>query len=289
MLTELRRRLGRYLRKRDTLSAVSRLLLRVLCVYKRGMANALDLKINKIDIYFQDLPGPFEGYRILHLSDLHIDGQDGLTEVLIERLRLIDADLALFTGDFHLRSAKNDYDECFRRMSLIVPEIRTQDGIFAIRGNHDLVKSVPNLAALGIKFLNNRAFPISCGAAELWLVGLDDPCHYITADLDEAFREVPEKAFKILLVHTPKRVREAAVRGVNLYLCGHTHGGQVLLPILGPPFLNTLAPRRFCCGLWKMGKMWGYTTLGVGGSSVPVRIGCRPEIALITLRKIAST
>ncbi len=141
------------------------------------------------------------------------------------------------------------------------------------------------LASLEITFLNNRSLSLVRNGEEIQLAGLDNPVHSNSADMGKALRRVPKEAFKILIVHSPEKAVEAAAEKVQLYLCGHTHGGQIYLPLIGPLLHNSNSPRRLCAGLWKQGAMQGYTTFGVGGSIIPLRLGCRPEIALITLRR----
>ncbi|MHC4946106.1 MAG: metallophosphoesterase, partial [Planctomycetota bacterium] len=92
-------------------------------------------------------------------------------------------------------------------------------------------------------------------------------------------------AFKVLAVHTPELFQEASDAGIDLYLCGHTHGGQICLPWIGPVLLNSHCPRRLTRGRWKQGSMQGYTSTGAGSSMVPLRFNCAPEIALIELKK----
>jgi predicted MPP superfamily phosphohydrolase len=132
--------------------------------------------------------------------------------------------------------------------------------------------------------LVNEAVEVRHGPGHLWVIGLDDPHYYGCDDLPGALHDVPASAFKILLVHSPEIYREAAARGIDLYLCGHTHGGQIRLPLLGPLWLNARAPRRVKRGRWTQGGMQGFTSAGVGTSLLPVRFLCAPEIGLIELR-----
>jgi predicted MPP superfamily phosphohydrolase len=94
---------------------------------------------------------------------------------------------------------------------------------------------------------------------------------------------VPSDAFKVLLVHTPEIFREAQECGIDLYLCGHTHGGQICLPLIGPVISHANCPREYTRGVWKYRNLQGYTSTGVGTSGVPVRFLCPPEIGLIEL------
>jgi uncharacterized protein len=94
---------------------------------------------------------------------------------------------------------------------------------------------------------------------------------------------VPEETFKVLLVHTPELVAEAETHGIDLYLCGHTHGGQICVPFLGPVISGANCPRRYIRGAWRHKRMQGYTSAGVGVSVVPVRFFCPPEIVVLEL------
>jgi len=114
---------------------------------------------------------------------------------------------------------------------------------------------------------------------------VDDPYDFRCDDLPAALDAVPPEGFKILLAHTPDLYREAAAAGVHLYLCGHTHGGQIRFPLLGALFHHAQAPRALIMGAWRHGPMYGYTSPGAGCSSLPVRFNCPPEITMIELGK----
>lgn len=253
-------------------------------IFERGIQNARDLEVNPIEISFEDLPRNFDGYRIMHLSDLHIDGQEGLTEIVVDRCKGIEADVTLLTGDYQHR-CKKDSKEAIKCLRRVVPELRRRDGIFAVRGNNDPNELVTYLETLGVQFLHDSVQPVHREGEAVWLIGLDDRSRHSPPDFESIFKPVPERSFKILMVHRPDFAFKAAAQGVNLYLCGHTHGGQIHIPPLGPIFLNSRVPRRFALGLWRKGNMWGYTTRGVGSGFVNLRYGCRPEIAIITLRR----
>jgi predicted MPP superfamily phosphohydrolase len=114
---------------------------------------------------------------------------------------------------------------------------------------------------------------------------VDDPHYYRTHDLDLAFRGVPDQAFRILIAHSPEAYKEAATFCTHLYLCGHTHGGQICLSSWGPVFTHSRAPRYTAGGRWQYQRMKGYTCRGAGASGVPLRFNCPGEISLITLRR----
>ena len=123
------------------------------------------------------------------------------------------------------------------------------------------------------------------GGTRRWIIGVDDPHHYGCDDLDGALEAVPANAFKVVLAHSPEMFDQAAAAGIHLYLCGHTHAGQIRLPWIGAPLLNADCPRAYAHGQWQHGAMLGYTSAGVGCSLLPVRYNCPPEIVLIELVK----
>ena len=136
-----------------------------------------------------------------------------------------------------------------------------------------------------MRVLNNESVVFHRNGDSIYLAGVDEP-HYDKADdLPLALTDVPRHACKILLAHTAEIYKEAEELGVDLYLCGHTHGGQINIKGIGPIITNVNVPRRFARGFWTWKRMIGYTTAGVGTSAVPVRFNCPPEIVLLTLRK----
>jgi predicted MPP superfamily phosphohydrolase len=187
------------------------------------------------------------------------------------------------TGDYRFR-IDGPCDAVYPPMARILSAVNARHGIVGVLGNHDCAEMVPELTRLGVKVLVNEALEVRHGTHGIWLIGVDDPHYYGCDDLSGALLDVPQEGFKILLVHTPEMVAEAAQHGIQLYLCGHTHGGQICLPWIGPIIVNANCPRRFTRGIWRYKHVQGYTSAGVGTSGVPVRFFCPPEIALIELR-----
>jgi len=175
-------------------------------------------------------------------------------------------------------------DDVYPQMEKILASVNARSGIVGVLGNHDAAEKVPHLERLGVTMLMNQSLALRHGSDTIWLVGLDDPHYYGCDDLPGALRGVPEETFKVLLVHTPELLAEAEASGVDLYLCGHTHGGQICLPLVGPLITGVKCPRRYVRGAWRYKRMQGYTSAGVGVSVVPVRFFCPPEIGLIELR-----
>ena len=117
-------------------------------------------------------------------------------------------------------------------------------------------------------------------------MGVDDPHYYRLHDAEQAAQGIPdEEAFSIFLAHSPEAFKEAAGIKADLYLCGHTHGGQVCLMEGVPIVTNSRAPRFTAVGDWRYLHMQGYTSRGVSPSSIPIRFNCPGEISLITLKK----
>ena len=257
---------------------------KTLGLYSRGAQNALQIAVRNVTLRFPDLPSEFDGFRILHISDLHIDEMDGLAEALSPVLRSLTADVCVMTGDYRFESI-GSCEEVYPRMMRVFSNISTRHGIVGILGNHDAAEMALKFEDAGVRMLVNDAMEIRRSGASVWLIGLDDPFDYRRADLHQALSEVPAHSFKILLVHTPELYREAAAAGVQLYLCGHTHAGQVRLPIVGPLKKNARVPRAYVQGDWTFLDMRGYTSWGTGCSTLPIRLNCLPEVAVIELKR----
>ena len=254
-------------------------------LYWRGLRNALQVQVRCVKLAFRDLPKAFEGFRILHLADLHIDGMEGLTEVVAKIVSECEVDLCVMTGDYRFET----HGSCaavYPRMQKIHSEIRTEFGVLAILGNHDAAEMALEFEKYGIRMLVNEAVELRRQGQSLWMVGVDDPHKYECDDLHLALKEVPLNAFKILLAHTPEMFKEASCSGIDLYLCGHTHAGQIALPFVGALIQNADCPRGFVQGRWHYREMQGYTSAGVGCSMLPVRYNCPPEIVIVELTSL---
>ena len=233
------------------------------------------------------LPTAFEGFRILHLSDLHIEGTLDQGKKLRTLISQLQFDLCVFTGDFRYLMF-GDYRKTLAHMAKLVKVIQCPYGMIGILGNHDFLEMVPGLEDLGITVLLNESIPISRGDQTIWIVGVDDPHWYETDDISKALRSVPSETdpLKIFLAHSTALIEDAANVGMDFYLCGHTHGGQICLPG-GIPIITGGSPRKFAGGPWTYQNLQGYTSRGVGGSVVPVRLFCRPEIIVHHLGRVS--
>ncbi len=253
-------------------------------LYQKGRANALQPVVRELRLEFPHLPAALDGFRILHLSDFHIDGIDGLAEVLAERVAFYPVDVCLMTGDYRF-DIRGSCDAVYPRMRRILQAVRSRHGVFGILGNHDCADIAVRLETLGVRMLINESEAVGPSSDPLWIIGVDDPHFFGCDDLREAARGVPRHGFKVLLAHTPEMYREAAGAGMDLYLSGHTHAGQVRLPGIGALVQLADCPRALAFGHWRHEGMQGYTTAGAGCSLLPVRFHCPPEIAVIELAR----
>jgi len=246
---------------------------------KRASANALLYRLQEFDIPIEKLPLCFDEYRILHLSDLHIDEVLDGGERLCRTVAGLEYDLCILTGDFRF-DTYGVYDKVMSRMTRLMKILDCSDGVVGILGNHDFIEMVPDFEAMGIKMLLNESLPIKRGEHQIWFVGLDDVHYYGVDDLARAMENVDSSQPVVLLVHSPEVIEKAAACGIDLYLCGHTHGGQVCLPGGIPIIGNARCPRNKLSGRWRHGRMQGYTHRGTGTSGLPVRINCPPDISI---------
>jgi uncharacterized protein len=263
------------------LHSVIRNTLRLTGLYWRGKKNAERVTIRHNDISSARLPAEFDGFTILHISDMHVDMNQGAMKRLAELVPDMSYDICALTGDF--RGAMfGPFDATLEGLAQV--RARINGPVFAVLGDHDTIQMVPGLEDMGIRMLLNESEALVRGDQRIYLAGIDDAHYYRVDNIEKAAAEIPPGAFSILLSHTPEIYRQAAHAGFDLLLGGHTHGGQLCLPGSIPITLDSVLPRRMGSGPWNYGGMAGYTSVGVGSSIVPVRINCPPEITLHRLR-----
>ena len=257
-------------------------LFRSLGIYAQGVRNALAPVFHDVDFSFPSLPAAFEGFTILHISDLHIDQMEGLVEALIPLVQPLRPDICVLTGDYRFE-IRGSCDAIYPPMRELLSHIHIVDGFFGILGNHDASEIAMTLEAEGVRMLMNESQAINRRDSRIWIFGVDDPYDYRCDDLPKAADGIPANEFKILLAHTPSLYREAAALGTQLYLCGHTHAGQIRVPGIGAIKKNGSFPKRFVQGKWSYGDLQGYTSWGAGCSTLPIRFNCPPEVTQIRL------
>lgn len=253
-------------------------------LYEKGRNNALNIVVNKIQIEFLNLPDSFNGYKILHLTDLHFDSTEGIEDTISKKIENLEYDLCVMTGDYRNRTHGN-FKQILPPMEKLVKTINSKDGILAVLGNHDTYQLVNYMEGMGIRVLTNETVTIYRKGEHIAVTGIDDPSNYYTEQITAALEE-KTRDFKIVLAHSPEIYDTAADNGYNLYLCGHTHGGQICLPGGIPIFTHLRTGRSYCKGAWSYAGMKGYTSSGCGTSGIPVRFNCHSEIPLIELRAL---
>ena len=264
---------------------VPEFLLRAVRVWERGCRNALSPQLRSIRIRHTNLPKSLEGFRILHVSDLHFNANiPEFAPMVRDLISGLDSDLCAITGDFRF-SHRGSYDHVIPAMETVLSGIHSAHGIFAVLGNHDVSAFVDPFQSMGIRVLMNSKVSIRHGDETLWIAGVDDPHRFHCDSLLAATEVIDENAFTILLVHSPELAMDAPHYGIDLYLCGHTHWGQVRFPLIGALRYNAHCPARVCMGRWTCGRTEGYTTAGIGTTDLPLRFNCTPEVCVIELAK----
>jgi predicted MPP superfamily phosphohydrolase len=255
-------------------------------IYRLGRRNALRPQLNRVELCFRDLPAAFDGYRILQLSDTHLDQLPELAPIARRLLSGLEVDLLALTGDVQGRH-RAATDRSTALLAEVLDGLRVRERRVAVLGNHDPAAMVGALERQGFEVLLNRTVALRRGGERLIVTGLDDPHSFYTEGAHAALNDptIESSSFRIALVHSAEMADHAARAGYALYLCGHTHGGQVCLPG-GKPLVTHLARCRLGArGLWRWGDMTGYTTTGLGISGPPMRFNCPGEAALLTLRR----
>jgi predicted MPP superfamily phosphohydrolase len=244
------------------------------------------LAIEQVTVRVPDLPPALDGLRIAHLSDLHWGPYTGQREVraAVQAANALAPDLSVLSGDYVLYSA--GYAEpCAAELAAL----RAPLGVFAIPGNHDYWTDIDVVTAelrrTRLPVLRNESHRLEIDGSPLWLAGVDDVWEQHD-DLAAALRGIPRDEPVLLLAHEPDFADEAAraPKRIFLQLSGHSHGGQVNLPVLGRPILPWLG-QKYPAGLQVVpgSSLQVYTSRGIGVIAPPLRFNCRPEVALLTI------
>ena len=249
-------------------------------LYWRGRNNTVRVQTRLNPIESESLPPAFDGFTILHISDMHVDMSQRTMHRLIELLHEIDYDICVLTGDYR-GDTFGPFEDTLEGMASVKAHLK--DPVYGVLGNHDTIRMVPGLEEMGILMLLNESVPIERGNERIHVVGIDDAHYYRVDNIEKAASDIDHNEFSILLSHTPEIYRQAAHADFNLLLGGHTHGGQICLPGKIPLTLDSVLPRHMGSGAWQYHNMIGYTSAGVGSSIVSVRFNCLPEITLHTL------
>lgn len=243
-------------------------------------------KVERVTVKIPGLPDPFDGFRILQLTDIHRGPLVSGTKVAhgLSLAQGVEADLVALTGDYVTESAHY----AFEVTKAIRTRFRPEYGILAVLGNHDYWTNERIVTGAFRQFdlplLKNENRKVSRGGADLYMIGVDDVWSG-EPSLDRALQGVPAGTVKILLCHEPDFADIAKNYGIALQLSGHSHGGQVRIPFI-PPIYPYLA-QKYPVGLRRVegSTMQVYTSRGLG-HLFPGRINCPPEITLLTLATV---
>lgn len=242
-------------------------------------------EIRRVEVEIPGLGTAFDGYRVAQFSDVHLDGAMTLERLrrVVEMVNAESPDLVAFTGDFvssRLPSDEKGLAEAFRELS-------AADGVAAVLGNHDHIVDAPEVrriaSSAGVCELRNDVLTLRRGADSLHLAGIDDLLEG-KARIDRVLERLPLDGAAVLLSHCPDFADVSGPTGrFGLQLSGHSHGGQARLPLIGavvkPPH-----SKRYPMGSYEISGMRLYTNRGLGTVKVPLRLNCRPEITVFTLR-----
>lgn len=250
-------------------------------------------RVVRREIGLRRWPAQLEGFTIALLSDLHYDRHFSAhpLKAAIGMVNDLRPDLIVLTGDFVTMPSFGGDDEVAagnaEPCAELLRQMRATHGLWAVLGNHDCdtdANRVTNaLLSQGIEVLGNRSVPIESKGARFWLSGLDDVISR-TSNLNAALEDIPRDEATVLLVHEPDFADHVAKRPVDLQLSGHSHGGQVRVPLLPPLYLPHMG-RKYPLGLYKIGPLTLYTNPGLGTIGLPIRLNCPPEITLLTVRR----
>jgi predicted MPP superfamily phosphohydrolase len=242
---------------------------------------------NRLDLSIAGLPAALEGTRLLHITDLHLRSTwpRGL-DALVERVKGDPPDVILFGGDqahnmHHLEPSRP-------QVQRLVKELPSQDGSYAVLGNHDGDLMGPILGRWGVHLIAHERVEISINGEPLELIGFPGPAR---RDFDDVWIEhiPPRRANipRIVLSHYPDLIRHAGDLKPDLFLAGHTHGGQICLPGEIPIIRHDSLPRRYCKGVHEYRGMCLSVSRGMGFSSAfQVRVFCPCEVLDVVLGKL---
>ena len=253
--------------------------------------------VTRIDIPLLRLPREFDGFTVAQLSDFHYDPYFSVIPIrkAVFLANTLNPDLVVLTGDFvsapvasksaHANQASLQAYPC----SDVLEKLRAKHGVWAVLGNHDAATNSDHvteaLKQAGIQVLSNSAAPIERSGRRFWLAGVEDVL-IGRPDMRTALRGIPAGEPVVLLVHEPDFADRSAHHSIDLQLSGHSHGGQIRIPLLGAPYLPPMG-RKYPKGLRKVGNLTLYTNVGLGTLYIPVRFACAPELTFITLRSLA--
>jgi predicted MPP superfamily phosphohydrolase len=249
-----------------------------------------EFEVTNLTVPIRDLPDAFKNFRIVQISDIHLEEftEAFFLERIVAQVNALNPDLVLITGDYVSRgpAALSVAYHAAGLCAEILSTVKAQR--FGILGNHDVVVGashvIPPLEAHGTPVLVDSYYPLQRGRDVLWLCGTDD-AGTSSPDLDQTIPAHP-KAPVLLLCHEPdyadRVIQHPRFPLIDLMLSGHSHGGQIRLPLIGPLILPPMG-QKYIEGLFQFDHMQLYVNRGIGTVGLPFRLNCPAEITHITL------
>ena len=241
--------------------------------------------ISETDVFIRDLPERFEGFRITQLTDIHHSRILGIGDIrrMISIAQRTKPDMFVLTGDY-TTTYRRFIEPCAEALS----QLNAPEGVWAVLGNHDHYTD-PELTTRAlrrhrIEVMDNFHTTVQRGPDAIQLSGIDD-WTWNAVDWTRAFSGLKPETPTILLSHQPSVLDLPQTQNVSLILSGHTHGGQLRLPFLGAPARFATRDLKYARGLFRKGETQLYVSSGTGVIGLPLRIGVRPEIAVLRLRR----
>lgn len=268
----------------------------------KGFINTRNLEILKVMVRLENLPSAFDRLKICQITDIHAGPlvPQGLIRKGVDLIMANRPDLIVLTGDFVSGATKilwtsyggfkeRHYNYCMKELS----RLKAPYGVFAVLGNHDFwsgqevaLKIARGLEAIGVRVLRNESISIEKKNQHLYIVGVDDYWEG-SYNLLEALKNVPEDACRILLSHNPdvNENIDNLNEHIDFIISGHTHGGQVVLPLVGALYIPSPFGQKYLAGLIRDQKRQTYVSRGLGLFFVPIRINSPPDVSILTLRR----
>lgn len=252
-------------------------------VAKYAIDEANTLSLERVEITLDRLPKKLDGFKIVHLSDIHHSPFTGLEHIAraVKIANRLKPDMFILTGDYVSHETR-----FIAPVAKVLGELSAEFGTYACLGNHDHWTDADLVTARfreqNINVLINEGLRFEARGASFWLAGVDD--HMVgKTDLPAALRGSYPDEMKLLLAHNPIIFRQAVRYSVDLTLSGHTHGGQVKVR---DPEKRLIKPRKLTNGLHDRKGSQIYITRGIGTVVLPIRYQCPPEISLLELRSV---
>ncbi|MEO7932648.1 MAG: metallophosphoesterase [Chthoniobacterales bacterium] len=255
-------------------------------VVSPALAEPWRVAVEKITVRLRRLPPAFAGFKIVQLSDLHYRPYTTLRQIahVVDLTNRLQPDLVVITGDF-VTEGHEHIDE----LTPILMKLQARHGITGVLGNHDQASGANAITAAlrqaGIEMLRNQGRALTHEGASIYLAGVDSICGGDGAypHLNDALVGRPFDQTTILLAHEPDYADRIPISsGISLQLSGHSHGGQICLPLVGALVLPDWG-KKYWKGLRQLKQTQLYTNRGIGTIGVPMRVGSLPEITEITL------